>query len=55
MTFQKVTRARIPQNHRVELSQAIGWVIRVEEAEAEAEVEADVEVCWREDSDIKTS
>jgi hypothetical protein len=53
MTFQKLTRARIPQNHRVELSQAIGWVIRVEEAEAE--VEADVEVCWREDSDIKTS
>jgi hypothetical protein len=49
MTFQKVTRARIPQNHRVELSQAIGWVIRVEESEAEAEV------CWREDSDIKTS
>jgi hypothetical protein len=53
MTFQKVTRARIPQNHRVELSQAIGWVSRVEEAEAEAEAEA--EVCWREDSDIKTS
>jgi hypothetical protein len=47
MTFQKVTRARIPQNHRVELSQAIGWVSRVAEAEAE--------VCWREDSDIKTS
>jgi hypothetical protein len=51
MTFQKVTRARIPQNHRVEFSQAIGWVSRVEESEAEAEAE----VCWREDSDIKTS